>query len=433
MAKWIQTNYEGVRYREHPTRKTGKNAKGVRKDRYYAIRYYLDGTRKEESLGWETHWKQSHPDGTISLEQEAVSRRAQLMKNQKEKTGPRTLKESKEQNDARQKAEAADRKSKADAQRTLAEYWEEAYFPAAKRSKKESSYQKEEQHFRLWIEPLLGSLPLRSIGLKQWDELVETFGPARSKDNALKETGNRTCSLSQRSHEYITGTLRRILKHAYDRRMMDDPPPTGKRIGISGPGNNRRTRVISYEEEAAIMEHLSLRCPYAWRITRFAFLTGCRVSESFDLTWAGVDLLRGTITFFETKNHDSKTIPITPPLAELLKSMVQGTPGDRVFTKKDGSPYREAPSAFKTAVRKLELNKGHGELDCISFHSIKHSVATRLGQRLGTRDLMDVMGWRTVQMAMRYVHSNEDAKARALSSLGSAPQTGKVLPFQAKV
>src|SRR5271169_3210525 len=34
--------------------------------------------------------------------------------------------------------------------------------------------------------------------------------------------------------------------------------------------------------------------------------------------------------------------------------------------------------------------------------------------------------------AMRYVHSNEDAKAKALSSLGSAPQAGKVLPFQAR-
>ncbi len=33
---------------------------------------------------------------------------------------------------------------------------------------------------------------------------------------------------------------------------------------------------------------------------------------------------------------------------------------------------------------------------------------------------------------MRYVHSNEDGKAKALSSLEWARQTGKVLPFQAK-
>ncbi len=54
MAKWTNTKHEGVRYREHPTRKHG-----VRKDRYYAIRYYVDGKRKEESLGWETDWQKA--------------------------------------------------------------------------------------------------------------------------------------------------------------------------------------------------------------------------------------------------------------------------------------------------------------------------------------------------------------------------------------
>ena len=35
-------------------------------------------------------------------------------------------------------------------------------------------------------------------------------------------------------------------------------------------------------------------------------------------------------------------------------------------------------------------------------------------------------------MAMRYVHENKDRKVRALATLGEAPQTGKVLQFQAK-
>ena len=54
------------------------------------------------------------------------------------------------------------------------------------------------------------------------------------------------------------------------------------------------------------------------------------------------------------------------------------------------------------------------------FHSIRYTVATRLARRPGPYDLMDVMGWRTVQMAMRYVHSNEDAKC-----LGPRPTKGR--------
>jgi hypothetical protein len=41
----------GVRYRQHPTRKHG-----IRKDRYYTIRYKLEGRDREERLGWESEW-----------------------------------------------------------------------------------------------------------------------------------------------------------------------------------------------------------------------------------------------------------------------------------------------------------------------------------------------------------------------------------------
>ena len=47
MAKWVKTNFPGVRYREHETRKHG-----VRRDQYFTIRYKLHGKDKEEGLGW---------------------------------------------------------------------------------------------------------------------------------------------------------------------------------------------------------------------------------------------------------------------------------------------------------------------------------------------------------------------------------------------
>ncbi len=115
---------------------------------------------------------------------------------------------------------------------------------------------------------------------------------------------------------------------------------------------------------------------------------------------------------------------------DLFDSMESGTPGQHVFTKADGSPYLEAPSAFRSAVKNLGFNQDYSKRDKLVFHSIRHTVATRLAQRLGPRDLMDVMGWRTVQMAMRYVHGNEDAKMKALGMLGAIPETGKVLPFK---
>ena len=45
--KWKSTEFKGIRYREHPTRKHG-----IMLDKYFAIRFQKDGKRKEEGLGW---------------------------------------------------------------------------------------------------------------------------------------------------------------------------------------------------------------------------------------------------------------------------------------------------------------------------------------------------------------------------------------------
>ena len=45
--KWQKSEYPGIRFREHPTRKHG-----IKKDRYYILSYRLNGKRKDESIGW---------------------------------------------------------------------------------------------------------------------------------------------------------------------------------------------------------------------------------------------------------------------------------------------------------------------------------------------------------------------------------------------
>mgnify|MGYP001445124239 FL=1 len=77
MAKWIKTNFPGVRYREHDSRKHGKV-----KDRYYTIRYKIDGKDKEEVIGWAS-------EGWTSAK--AYERFKELKENRRDGEGPRTL------------------------------------------------------------------------------------------------------------------------------------------------------------------------------------------------------------------------------------------------------------------------------------------------------------------------------------------------------
>ena len=65
--KWI-TAKPGIRYREHATRKHG-----IGKDRYFAIRFQSNGSRKEEGLGWATEgWTLAKAESLLAKFKEAA-------------------------------------------------------------------------------------------------------------------------------------------------------------------------------------------------------------------------------------------------------------------------------------------------------------------------------------------------------------------------
>ena len=124
-------------------------------------------------------------------------------------------------------------------------------------------------------------------------------------------------------------------------------------------------------------------------------------------------------------DKETRILLIPPALIELLKSFTPGVPDSVIFPRADGRPHVEAPHAFRAVVDALGLNDGLGARDRVSFHTIRHTVASQLAKTLDVRSLMDVMGWKVVAMAARYIHSNEDAKRAAMAALEKtlAPQT----------
>ena len=328
---------------------------------------------------------------------------SKLRENRQYGTGPQTVAELKDQVKEAREIEEKAKADKAKQQVSLRDYWHEHYSAFGKRSKKANTFEKEESHFKHWLEPNLGDRPLMSITIDDWDRLMRLFDKA---------------DLKPRTKEYISGTLRRIMRHARD-RGIPVTIPTARQIGATSPQNNRRMRVITQDEQTAILEALQARNPAAYRITSFAFLTGCRISEAARLKWSEVDLesTPGNITFRDTKNKEERIIAISQKLRELLESIFPRDSKSLAFPREDGKAYREAPTTFALVVELLELNKDRDEYDRISFHNIRHTVATRLAPNLDLRSLMDVMGWKVVAMAARYIKSSEQAKREALECL----------------
>lgn len=392
MIKWKSSTSPGVRYREHPTRKNGS----VKKDRYFSIRFQMNGKRTEEALGWAS-------EGWTA--EKAAEELANLKRAARAGSGPRTLGEAR-------KIKNRELREQESREISLHDYYYQHYLPFAQQSKP-GSWDKEESHMRLHIDPVLGNVPHCDIQIPQWDDLVLALSKKK---------------LSQRSIEYITGFLRRVLKHALRRKIVTIPPPSGKDIGATAPKNNRRQRIITPAERRKIMSTLEEQDHSSWMISQFAFLTGCRAGEAFKLEWRNVSSTH--VIFEKTKNSESRRIPISGPLAELISELQRTSPIEKVFLNSRGLPYNEAPTAFAHVSNSIGFNEGRDRLDRISFHTIRHTVATELAKALDLRSLMDVMGWKVPAMALRYMHGDEEAARCALDMLGESGDGGKVIPFR---
>jgi integrase len=382
--KW-QTVAQGVRVKTHPTRKHGKGP-----DKYFVIRYTLDGKMVTEPLGWASQGM---------TQAEAVSRRLNYIKAIKGVVeGVRSKSERDELEKKCKEEEVAEADRKAKALITLSEYWPN-YKSYAKMKKGEKTFATEQGHFLNWIEQVLGDVPIAEIGLEEWDKLMAVLGD---------------CMLTSRTKQHIACTLRQILKHAKKRGVVKMSPPSAEDVGaVLKKNSNRRTRELTDIEINEIFTMLAVQDLCAYRVSYFAATACCRFGEAGRLEWKDVDFVNKEVIFRKTKNSDERRIPLTEPIADFLKSFAKDE--GLVFPNNNGTKYKQSATPYFTVVRKLGLNEGRNRLDKVVFHTLRHTGATRLSRaNKSLRILMDYGGWKTAESALRYQHSDwEDLQGAA--------------------
>lgn len=379
MRKWKKTKHPGVRYREHETRKHG-----IGKDRYFAIRYQMDGKRHEEGTGWTSEgW---------TAERAAVEL-AELKKNFRLGEGkPLTLQEKRERE--KQKKQ----KTEKDAL-TFGEYFENSYYPSAETSKKAGSHKKELEHFKLWIAPVLKSMEFKKI---------TPIAIERIKKNLLD--GGR----SPRTIQAIFTTVRTIWNQARRDRVVFEDSPT-KQVKIP-KFDNRRQRFLTHDEAAALLEDLQKRDFKVYRMAFLSLHTGLRAGEIFSLKWGHIDTERGLIRVSDGKSGKSRAAYMTGEVKEMFLRMNRGGPEDVVFPNSDGERFTEIPKTFKSAVDTVGLNKGMADRrQKVCFHTLRHSFASWHVQ--GGTDLYTVkelLGHGTIAMTERYSHLSPEGLKNAV-------------------
>lgn len=160
------------------------------------------------------------------------------------------------------------------------------------------------------------------------------------------------------------------------------------------PGKGRDRRLVDDEEDRLLTAASDSFCrtkQLALAII-LAIETGMRAGELVSLEWSQVDLPNNTIRLDTTKNGDCRNVPLTSKAEALIRSLPRPINGGRLFTFHDSNGLS---ASFRAACKRADI------VD-LRFHDLRHEAASRFAPKMQVTMLAQVMGWRSIQMAMRY-------------------------------
>lgn len=413
---WNKTNFLGVRFREHATRKHG-----IRPDRCFSIRYKLNGKDKEEVAGWAS-------EGMTA--EKAFKMLAEVRDNIRSGDGPQTLACMKVENETKAVLERKKAHADARANVTLSEFWEADYLPMAETTKKSSSMTSEKFLYGKWIHPALGNVPLQRITVQMVEKISLT----------MQKQGKSAASV-----RYVLAVLSQIWGLAASRDIVQGDSPTRK---VKKPrADNRRIRFLSQKEARTLLAALAQRSIDVHDAALLSLFTGLRAGEVHALTWADVDMDAATLYIKDPKNKNSRHAYMTQEVQAMFQGRYEGQHKTTfIFPARGGGKRVYVPDTFERTVRDLGFNNS-GELDAdgkpieisdarqrVVFHTLRHTFASWLAQA-GTPiyTLAQLMGHADMKMTQRYSHLAPDNMQTATMILQGAleqKKTATVIPFK---
>ncbi|HRT81546.1 MAG TPA: site-specific integrase [Oscillospiraceae bacterium] len=388
MTRWQKTSFPGVRYREHDTRKHG-----VKKDRYFTIRYKVGGRDKEEGLGWAS-------EGWTAAK--AYDRLSELKKNLRVGEGPQTLAEKREAEARRRKEAEAARKLAERTGVTFGTFIAETYLPWSEREKAATTCALEKSLYRQHIAGVLDGVPLNK---------VSSFHLERIKKN-MADTGK-----SPRTIQYVLQLTRHVFNTARRLGVYAGESPTR---AVKWPKvDNMKMRYLSVEEAKRLLAALRAKSQILHDIALLSLHCGLRFGEIAALTWSCVNWQAGTLAILNAKTG-SRTAYLTEEAKAMLRAREQGDPGGFVFPKRGGDgTMKQVSKAFADTVKELGFNEGVSDRkQKVTFHTLRHTYATHLYE--ATHDLyltQKSLGHATVSMTARYAKMSESRLREGTAAL----------------
>jgi integrase len=178
-------------------------------------------------------------------------------------------------------------------------------------------------------------------------------------------------------------------------------PITGIRRMSEPQGRMKR---LSIEAETTLLAHChELNLDYLADIIVVAIETGMRCGEILSMRWEDVDFISRRVLLRDTKNGDSRQVPLSSRVKIILEQLSSRDTDDLVF------PYcRWVIRRHYTRVVKqsAKAHKGvQNPFTDLRFHDLRHEALSRLSDKgLNVMEIAHISGHRTLAMLRRYTH-----------------------------
>jgi integrase len=198
--------------------------------------------------------------------------------------------------------------------------------------------------------------------------------------------------------------LSAIINHARREWGINVPNPVQMVRKPSSP--SARARVLSDEEVSRLLHALEptgRRSHWTKPVVQLALATAMRRGELLSLRWEYVDLLARTAFLLDTKNGDSRTVPLSSSALGVLARLPRHISGFVIPVK-----AFTLDAAFKRGLARAGL-------DDLRFHDLRRTAITRMAEKLpNVIELAAVSGHKSLMVLKQYYRPSASGLAQKL-------------------
>jgi integrase len=168
------------------------------------------------------------------------------------------------------------------------------------------------------------------------------------------------------------------------------------------PGQNPATRIKKYDEHtrdyllsetqmkqvADVLSLLQVERPSlrsSWNAITLIFLTGLRLNEALQLSWADIDFERDIIVLRKTKTKP-RQYPMVAPQKEFLLNLKQESVSDFLF------PHTDMTRPLKSIKKPWDMMRQRAEIPKFRTHDIRHNIGSDMGMYADRTSIQAVLG-----------------------------------------